>query len=744
MKMKKETFVIQGMHCATCAMTVEKALSKVKGVRFAVVNLAAEKLTVEWDEKKVGVEKLAEEVGKVGYVLVTEKPKSKETEKDEEMAPHDHQAMMKKKELRELKRKVVISGALAATVLVGGMSKLLSPEIQLVLTTPVIFWAGKQFFQGTWRGLKNLSANMDTLIAVGTSAAYLYSSVATLFPYVLSAGETQADVYFDTAAVIIALILLGRLLEARAKGQAGEAIKKLMGLAPKTARVIRKGKEKDIPISQVMVGDVLIVRPGEKIPVDGIIVEGSSAIDESLVTGESMPVEKRKGDEVIGATINKTGSFKFRATKVGQKTALAQIIRLVEEAQGSKAPIQRLADLVASYFVPAVVLIAILTFLVWFWAGPAPALTLAFVNAIAVLIVACPCALGLATPTAIMVGTGKGAQAGILIKDASSLETAFKVKTIILDKTGTLTKGEPAVTDVISAADLDVLKIAASAELRSEHPLGEAVVKKAREKGLSLTEPASFQAVVGQGIKARVGKMEVVKGSRALMARLKIKIPREMENKMEKLENEGKTAMLMAADGKIIGLVAVADTLKENSKKAVKALQRMGLEVWLITGDNPRTAAAIGKKVGIGKERIMAEVAPAEKEKKIQELKKKGELVSMVGDGINDAPALAASDVGIAMGAGTDVAMESAGITLMKSDLMDLVKAIKLSKLTMQIIKQNLFWAFFYNTALIPVAAGILSPFFGILLNPMIASGAMAFSSLSVVLNSLRLKRIRI
>ncbi len=738
--MKKQNFILRGMHCVTCAATIEKALREIDGVKSALVNFAAEKVTIEFNEKKINVEKLAEIVKKVGYELVaTQKPE----ENMEKIGNHDHAVMMKEAEIKELKRKVFISGLLAAIVLVGGMSKLMIPEAQFVLTTPVLFWAGKEFFQGTWRGLKNLSANMDTLIAVGTSAAYLYSTIATFFPAILTPTGIQPEVYFETAAIIIALILLGRLLEARAKGQASEAIKKLMGLSPKTARVVRNGKEKDIPIDQVKVSEIIIVRPGEKIPVDGVIIEGQSAVDESLVTGESMPVEKRKGDQVIGATINKSGSFKFKATKVGKETVLAQIIKLVEEAQGSKAPIQRLADLVASYFVPAVIFIAVLSAGFWLLLG-GQSLTFALVVFVAVLIVACPCALGLATPTAIMVGTGKGAERGILVKDAAALETTHKIEAIVLDKTGTLTKGEPEVTDVISLGDEsknELLRLAASAELRSEHPLGQAVVEQAKKLKLKLIEPKNFQAIIGKGIRANIGKEVIIKGNRALMSQFKIKISKEAEMGMRRLEDEGKTAILMTLNKKVIGLIGVADTLKKNSKKAVRVLQKMGLDVWLITGDNPRTAEAIGKKVRISKERIMAEVVPAAKEGKVKELKKQGKIVSMVGDGINDAPALAASNVGIAMGAGTDVAMESAGITLMKSDLMDLVEAIKLSKLTMRTIRQNLFWAFFYNSALIPVAAGILYPFFGILLSPIFASGAMAFSSLSVVLNSLRLKR---
>lgn len=509
--------------------------------------------------------------------------------------------------------------------------------------------------------------------------------------------------------------------------------------------------EVKLPIEQIKVGDIIIVRPGEKIPVDGVIIEGSSAVDESMVTGESLPIDKKAGDEVIGATINKAGSFKMRATKVGAQTVLAQIIKLVEEAQGSKAPIQRLADLVSSYFVPAVMAIAALAFIVWWFWGSS--FTFALVIFVAVLIIACPCALGLATPTAIMVGTGKGAEHGILIKDATSLEIAHKIKTIILDKTGTLTRGEPSVTDFMPDTDNltpeELLQLAASAELRSEHPLGQAVVKKAKDLKLELTEPKNFQAIAGKGIKAKVGNQEVIKGNRALMEEFKVKIPQRMEKEMESLENDGKTVMLMATaishkPYAISGLVAVADTLKENSAEAVGALKQMGIEVWLITGDNPRTAKAIGEMVGIDEKHILAEVAPQDKEKKITELKRQGKIVSMVGDGINDAPALAASDVGIAMGAGTDVAMESAGITLMRSDLRDVVRAIRLSKITLRVIKQNLFWAFFYNTAFIPIAAGVLYPFFGILLNPIFASAAMAFSSISVVLNSLRLKRLKI
>lgn len=731
--MKKVTFPIRGMHCTACALGIEKALTKMVGIESAVVNFAAEKATITWDETKVSLGKITQIVKQRGYEVVT--GASQKTEGRQAIS--DQPA-------RTLKKRVIINGFLAAIVLVGAMTGFLPPEIQFILVTPVLFWGGGRFFQGAWRGLKNFSANMDTLIASGTSAAYLYSTIATFFPALLVSGGAQAEIYFDTAAVIITLILLGRLLESRAKGQASEAIKKLMALAPKTARVIRAGQEQDISLKEVVMGDIVLVRPGEKIPVDGVIIEGTSTVDESMVTGESMPVEKRKNDKVIGATINKSGAFKFKATKVGQETVLAQIIKLVEEAQGSKAPIQRLADLVAGYFVPAVLVVALLSFGLWLLAGQT--LTFALVILVTVLIIACPCALGLATPTAIMVGTGRGAEQGVLVKDATALEIAHKIKAIILDKTGTLTKGEPEVTDVVVVGQdfprQQLLQMAVSLSAVSSHPLDKAILGYAQKKKIKPLKIKGFKAIPGQGIRGEMKGGKIYFGNQKLMKNQSVELKKETRESLERLETEGKTAMLLAANGKTVGIFAVADTLKENSKKAVGLLQKMGLDVWLITGDNPRTATAVGKKVGIGRERIMAGVAPAEKEKKVAELKKQGKVVSMVGDGINDAPALAASDVGIAMGAGTDVAMESAGITLMKSDLMDLVGAVKLSQTTMRVIKQNLFWAFFYNSALIPVAAGVLYPFFGLLLNPMFASGAMAFSSLSVVLNSLRLKKI--
>lgn len=826
--MKKETFVIKGMSCASCAMAIERALLKVEGVRSAVVNFAAEKATIEWDEKIAGVDKLKEAVKDVGYeLMVPSGTKKLEPLKDTEIlrlkvlgmdsghcamiveqavktlpgiksieadfpnqrakvvyetgkvtpetiqkviaeagykplpeeaeGSEDKERNERVKEISLLKKKIIFGALISVLVFIGSYSQWFTFVkviplfwryfLLFLLTIPVQFWVGWQFYSGLRLLVKYRTADMNTLIAIGTLAAFFYSTAVTFFGEFFEKGSIAPEVYFDVSTIIITLILLGKFLELRAKGQASEAIKKLMGLQPKTARIIKDGKEQDIPIDQVVVGDIIIVRPGEKIPVDGVIIEGESAVDEGMVTGESMPVDKKIGDGVIGGTVNRFGTFKFKATKVGKETVLSQIIKLVEQAQGSKAPIQRLADIVSAYFVPAVIFMALLSFIIWLLVGQS--FPFALVIFVAVLIIACPCALGLATPTAIMVGTGRGAQMGILIKDATALEIAHKIKVVVLDKTGTLTNGEPAVTDIVvinskEKTQNDLLRLAASAELRSEHPLGQAVVKKAKEMKLQLTEPKNFQAISGKGIKVEVKGLKIIKGNRALMREDKIKIPQDVEKQMEKLEKEGKTAMLMAVNKKLAGIIAVADTLKKNSKEVVGLLQKMGIEVWMITGDNPRTAIAIGKEIDIKEEKIMAEVAPQDKEKKISEFKKQGKVVAMVGDGINDAPALTAADVGIAMGAGTDVAMESAGITLMKSDLMDLVSAIKLSRGTLRIIKQNLFWAFFYNASLIPVAAGILYPFWGILLNPILASAAMAFSSISVVTNSLRLKRIKI
>jgi len=624
-----------------------------------------------------------------------------------------------------------------------GLSKKMNFFIQFLLATPVQFWAGWQFYVGFWKAARHKTSDMNTLIAVGTSAAYLYSLIVTFGSHLIMVKGLMVDVYFDTSAAIIVLILLGRFLEARAKGKTSEAIKKLIGLQPKTARVIRNGNEMDIPVADVFPGDVVVVRPGEKIPVDGTVKEGYSSVDESMVTGESLPVEKKTGDRVIGATINKTGTFKFEATKVGKDTVLAQIIRLVQEAQGSKPPIARMVDVIASYFVPIVILIAIVTFIVWYLFGPHPALTYALLNFVAVLIIACPCALGLATPTSIMVGTGKGAENGILIRGAEALETAHQLTTIVLDKTGTLTKGEPSVTDIIESEKFskeEILTLAASAEKGSEHPLGEAIVNKAKIENLGLLDPKDFQAIAGYGIEATIDSRKILLGNLKLMEERKVFLNGFLE-KAEHLSSEGKTPMFLAVDGEAAGIIAVADTLKENSKEAVEALHRMGLEVVMLTGDNQRTAKAIARQIGI--DRVLAEVLPEMKAEEVRRLQGKGKKVGMVGDGINDAPALAQADVGIAIGTGTDVAMESSDITLIGGDLRRIVTAIALSKATIRNIRQNLFWAFAYNTILIPVAAGILFPFFGILLNPIFAAGAMAFSSVTVVTNALRLRKFK-
>ena len=734
---------IQGMQCASCVQNIEKALLRMRGVVKATVNLATEKARVEYIPSETSLAEIKKVIEQTGYKVLDIPP-------EEEL--EDMERIIREKEYKKLKRKFFI-GLILGLVIFLGSSPRLFPWIPSfmnnffvlwLLATPVQFWIGWQFYKGAWGAFKHRNADMNTLIAVGTSAAYLYSVAATLFPSLFESGGLKPEVYFDTSAIIIVLILLGRLLEARAKGQTSEAIKKLIGLQPKTARVKREGKEIDIPVEEVLVGDVVIVRPGEKIPVDGIIVGGKSSVDESMITGESMPAKKETGDEVIGATINKTGSFQFRATRVGKDTALAQVIKLVQDAQGSKAPIQRLADVIAGYFVPIVISIAIATFVVWFNFGPSPALTFALLNFVAVMIIACPCALGLATPTAVMVGTGKGAENGVLIKGGESLETAHKLDTIVFDKTGTLTKGEPEVTDIItlnSYKEDEILKFAASAEKGSEHPLGEALIKKANETQIGLQDPKNFKAIEGHGIEAEVEKVNVLLGNAKFMRDRNIEIKGLIE-KAEDVAQEGKTPIYVALAGQPAGLIAVADTLKENSIQSVEKLKKLGLEVIMLTGDNRRTAEAISRKAGI--DRVISEVLPEDKVHEIKKLQSEGKKVAMVGDGINDAPALAQADVGIAIGSGTDVAMEASDITLIKGDLQGVVSAIELSKRTIKVIKQNLFWAFFYNTVGIPIAAGVLYPFFGILLNPIIASAAMAFSSVSVVSNSLRLRRVKL
>ena len=750
---EKATFSLGGMTCASCVATIEKALAKLPGVISVNVNLASEKATVSYLRGEASMADFKRAVGGAGYSI-----------RAEVSAEPDLAMAAARREVRALKIKLIFAGSIGFFMLLvaisefsgGWMPSLLgNPYLLWALATPVQFWAGWQFYRGLWAGLKHKTANMFTLIAVGTSAAYFYSVAAIIFPDFFATGGREASVYFDTAAIIIALILLGRFLEIRAKGQTSEAIKKLIGMQAKTARVVRQGQELDIPVEEVVVGDVVIVRPGQKVSVDGIVKEGYSSIDESMVTGESMPVEKSVGDEVIGATINKTGSFRFEATKVGKDTALAQIIKLVEEAQGSKAPIQRLADVISAYFVPVVIVVAIITFILWFFWGPAPALTFALLNFVAVLIIACPCALGLATPTAIMVGTGKGAENGVLIRSGEALETAHKIKAIILDKTGTLTQGKPVVTDIVVTPGFkeeELLLMAASAERGSEHPLGESIVNAAKEKNLTLGDATEFNAIPGHGIEAKVNGRKVLLGNIKLMQDRKFSLD-GLEGKAIQFSNEGKTPMFLGIDGKAAGIVAVADTLKPNSKEVVRELHRLGLEVVMLTGDNQRTAEAIAKQVGI--DRVLAEVLPEHKAQEVKKLQEEGKVVAMVGDGINDAPALAQSDVGIAIGTGTDVAMEAANITLMSGDLGGVVTAISLSKRTLRTIKQNLFWAFAYNTALIPVAAGILYFVFGQsgtpqglqfflgdygFLNPMLAAFAMATSSITVVTNSLRLK----
>ncbi len=744
---KKSVFPIGGMTCASCVARVEQALSSVPGVISANVNLASEKATVEYIE---GIElaELRQAVKGAGYELGSEA----ETLEDVTTAA--------RREIRTIRNRLILAAVLGLSIFILSWSPSFTGKLYLLwaLATPVQFWAGWRFYRGAWGALKHRTADMNTLIAVGTSAAYFYSMVAVLFPGLFVARGLEPHVYFDTAAVIIALILLGRFLEARARGQTSEAIKKLIGMRPKTALVIRDGEEREISVEDVQVGDLILVRPGERVPVDGIIHQGYSSVDESMITGESIPVEKKVGDEVIGATINKTGSFQFEATKVGKDTTLAQIIRLVEEAQGSKAPIQRLADIIASYFVPIVIGIAIITFIIWYFVGPAPALTFALLNFVAVLIIACPCALGLATPTAIMVGTGKGAEHGILIRSAEALERSHQTRTVLLDKTGTLTRGEPKVTDVIAApasSQEEVLRLAASAERGSEHPLAEAIVRAASEKKLELFPVSDFNAIPGHGVEASVEGKKLLLGNLRLIKDRGLSL-NGLEEEANRLWGKGKTVMFLGLDSEVMGIIALADTLKPNAKEALEELHKMGIETVMLTGDNQRTAEAIAREVGI--DRVLAEVLPEHKAQEVKKLQEEGKVVAMVGDGINDAPALAQADIGIAIGTGTDVAMETGDITLIRGDLTGIVTAISLSKRTMRTIKQNLFWAFAYNTALIPVAAGVLFLAFGqtgvpsglhfILgdygfLNPILAAAAMAASSITVVLNSLRLRRFK-
>lgn len=745
----KVTIPIKGMTCASCVAKVQKALASLSGVISASVNFASESASVEYNPAQAGMRDFKKAIRDIGYDIV-------EAEKGEDIVEKEKRE--REKEYKKLKNKVIAGALLTAPLFLlmfwdrTGLSSVIAIPtqtnflLQLIIQTPVQFWVGWQFYRGAIAAARHRTTNMNTLIAVGTSAAYIYSVTATFFPSIFVIKGYSAHVYFDTAATIIVLILLGRLFEARAKGRTSEAIKKLMGLQPKTARVLKAGGEKDIPIEDVEIGDIILVRPGEKIPVDGIVKEGHSSVDESMISGESIPVEKSAGDSVVGATINRTGSFQFTAAKVGRDTMLSHIINMVQEAQGSKPPIARMADRIASIFVPAVMGIASLTFIIWYFFGPDPAFTYAFLNCIAVLIIACPCALGLATPTSIMVGTGKGAENGILIRGAEALETAHKINAIVFDKTGTLTKGAPVVTDIISGNQSglsreEILRLAASAERNSEHPLGESIVKKAKEEKLELGAVSDFKAVPGHGIRAVIDGKKVLLGNEYFMADEKIDVSGLKEISI-KLSKEGKTPMYVAVDEKAGGIVAVADTLKENSAEAIKILSRLGLQTIMITGDNKRTAEAIAGQAGI--DRVLAEVLPEDKAKEVKKLQAEGRIVAMVGDGINDAPALAQADVGIAIGTGTDVAMEASDITLISGDIRGVATAIALSKATIRNIKQNLFWAFAYNIILIPVAAGVLFPFFGILLNPMFAAGAMGMSSVTVVSNALRLRKFKV
>jgi len=737
---QKLALSIGGMSCASCVAKVEQGLAAVPGVHRASVNLASETAVVE-ASSLVRMEDLRHAVVAAGYTAIP----VEDTSPDQDKAARE-------REVRRLGHKALVGALLSMPLMLGSfptwfpwLPRLLTEHVVLfLLATPVHVWVGWQFHRGFWSALRHRTADMNTLVSVGTSAGYLYSVLVTFAPGLFAAEGLETGVYFETVAVLHTLIVLGRYLEARARGRTSEAIKQLMGLQPKTARVVRDGQEVDIPVTDVQVDDLVVVRPGEKIPVDGIVREGASAVDESMLTGESLPVEKHPGAEVFGATLNKTGTFRFEATKVGKETVLAQIINLVDEAQSSKPPIQRLADKIAGVFVPIVIGIAAVSFGLWMLWGPAPALIFALSNFMAVLLIACPCAMGLAAPTAVMVGVGKGAEHGILFRGAEALQFAAKLSTIVLDKTGTLTRGEPEVTDIVPVRGTSapqLLRLAASAEQGSEHPLGEAIVKRAQAEGVPLSRPADFLAVPGHGIEACVDQHRVLLGNLKFMRDKGIEL-NGLIKEAEHLADDGKTPMFVAVAERAAGLLAVADPLKPGSREAVSMFHRLGLDVAMITGDAHRTAEAIGRQAGI--DRILAEVLPQDKAEEVRRLQNAGKIVAMVGDGINDAPALAQADVGIAIGTGTDVAMEASDITLITGDLRGVGTAIALSKRTMRTMKQNFFWAFIYNTVLIPVAAGVLYPVAGLLLNPMLAGAAMAFSSVSVVTNSLRLRRFRL
>ncbi|MCL4561494.1 MAG: heavy metal translocating P-type ATPase [Chloroflexi bacterium] len=735
---------IQNLRCASCVQFIEDELCAAPGVISSSVNVATQEATIEYLPEKTKLADLNNAIESWGY-----KTRSAASEE-----PQDKQQAAHEKEYRRLMSHFWFAAIISLPVLATAYSTFvpfvrdwsvetlrLAWGVAALLTLPVLFWSGIDFFTGAWAALKHRSANMNTLIALGTAAAWLYSTIAVIFPSIFPQGTSEP--FYDVVAVVIALVVLGQALELRAKGRTSEAIKKLIGLQAKTARVVRNGKEMDIPVEEVLVGDVVQVRPGEKVPVDGLILEGSSAVDESMLTGESLPVSKKAGDEVIGATLNKTGAFKFRTTKVGKDTALAQIVKMVQDAQNSKAPIARMADTVSGYFVPVVIILAILTFVLWFDIGPQPQLVYALVTAVTVLIIACPCALGLATPMSLMVGIGKGAENGILIRSGEALQTAQGIKTVVLDKTGTITKGKPELTDTVLTTDWkenELLHLAASVERSSEHPLAEAIVEGAKAKGIALSEPTAFEAVPGHGVIATVDSRRVVLGNFKMMVREKAGLG-DLEQKAAVLADDGKTPMFVAVDGGAVGIVAVADTVKEDSAEAITILKKMGIEVVMITGDNQRTAQAIARKVGV--DRVLAEVLPEDKAKNIHLLQAEGRKVAMVGDGINDAPALVQADVGLAIGTGTDVAIEASDITLIKGSLKGVVTAIEVSRATMGNIKQNLFGAFIYNVLGLPVAMGVLFPFFGVLLSPLIAGAAMAFSSVTVVGNANRLRTFK-
>jgi len=741
-------FPIEGMTCASCVNRITRFLRKVDGVEEANVNLATESATVRYDRARVDVATIVAAVEAAGYTARVDRvgaDAAVESETDEPSFADRH--------LADLRRRLTVAAVLTVPLLLGLAkmtiapwlpSILANPWFQLVFAAPVQIYAGGPFYRGAFNALRHRSADMNTLVAVGTSAAFGYSLAATLAPdFFVAAGlgmdGGQPPLYYDTSAAIITLILLGRYLEARARSHTSDAIRKLIGLAPRTARVLRSGVETDIPIEQVIQGDIVLVRAGERIPVDGTVAAGRSSVDESMITGESMPVGKKLGDEVIGGTLNGTGSFTYQATRVGTDTVLAQIVRLVQEAQGSRAPIQRLADAVTGVFVPVVLSIAAVTFVAWLGFGPQPAFNFALVSAITVLIIACPCALGLATPTSIMVGTGKGAENGVLFRNAESLERLHHVRTVVLDKTGTLTEGRPRVTDIVRAGgapeENDLLALIAAAERGSEHPLGEAIVRHVRDAGLEIREATAFEAVAGQGVRAVVDGHEVVVGRPGFIG----SADPFLAAAAERAASAGRTPVFVAVDGRPAAVVAVADTLKAGSAAAVAELRRLGLTVVMLTGDNATTARAIAAQAGV--DRVVADIRPEDKAAQVRALQAAGQVVAMVGDGVNDAPALASADVGIAIGTGTDIAIEAATVTLMSGDLRGLVTAIALSRTTMRNIKENLFWAFAYNVVLIPVAMGALYPFTGTLLNPILAAAAMAFSSVTVVSNALRLRR---